>query len=99
MRSIGLVCVSLLLAGCGNLSVTTGSSISSEELETFFRKHSIDGNPAVALKKSSLGTASYLATIHGYPNNLQVCESLIEPYNRDQAMSSVAGTYYCQALR
>ena len=42
----------------------------------------VDGHYAVAIKKRSLGGESYLATVHGYPTNLSVCEQLIAPYNQ-----------------
>jgi hypothetical protein len=67
-----LVILVLVSAGCGPVTVTIGNSITDAELEQFFRQHKVDGNYAAALKKNSLGT-SYLATIHGYPNNLEVC--------------------------
>ena len=78
--------------------MTRGESISAFALEQFFRKHQIDGNYAVALKKRSLGE-SYLATIHGYPDNLSVCQLLIELYNNDPGLSVVGGEYFCETLR
>lgn len=49
-------------------------------------------------KKLIPGTA-YLGTIHGYPNNLSVCEELIEPYNTDPTLTTIPGsTYYCETL-
>ena len=70
MRISLLICAVVLLAGCNRISVTTGDSISNEDLEAFFRKHKVEGNSAVSLKKSSTGVASYLATIHGYPDDV-----------------------------
>ena len=99
MKVASLICAVVVLTGCARVTVTTGDSISSRDLEGLFHKHKVDGNYAVALKKSSAGVASYLATIHGYPNNMDVCELLIEPYNKDPSLSAVSGTYYCQALR
>jgi hypothetical protein len=99
MKRINLiVAVVLLSAGCGDVSMTSGDSISSEELEQFFRKHEVDGSPAVAMKKRSLAV-SYLATIHGYVNNLSVCNELIAPYNDDSTKSTLPGEYYCEELR
>ena len=86
-----------VLAGCGKLTITNGDSITATELESFFRKHKIDNNYAVALKKRSTSDA-YLATIHGYPDNLSVCKSLIEPYNKDLSLSVISGNYYCEEL-
>jgi hypothetical protein len=73
-------------------------SITSTDLERFFRRHKIENKHAVAIKKRSVGEA-YLATIHGYPNNLSVCEELIAPYNKTPSKSVVPGAYYCEELR
>jgi len=35
-----------------------------------------DGNYAMAMKKRSVGVTAYLATVHGYPNNLSVCQEV-----------------------
>lgn len=58
----------------------------------------MDGNTVAAIKKRSFAQ-SYLATVHGYPNNMSVCEELIEPYNKDPSLSGVPGEYYCEELR
>lgn len=76
-RLLSALGVLALLMGCDQVTVTTGD-ISSSELEDFFRKHTVDGKHAVAMKKRSLGSVSYFATIHGYPNNLSVCEEVVE---------------------
>jgi len=94
-----IVAGAILLMGCDQVTVTTGDSIPSSDVENFFRKHKIDGYPAVALKKHTLGGAAYLATIHGYPNNLSVCEELIGPYNKDPSLSDIPGQYFCEELR
>ena len=93
MRSIPRPLMGQVTGGGGSDSLT------ASEVETLFRTHKVDGNVAAALKKRSLGTVAYLATIHGYPNNVSVCEELIEPYNKDAAMSVVGGDYYCEELR
>jgi hypothetical protein len=49
--------------GCDQVTVTTGDSIPSSDVEDFFRKHKVDGYPAVALKKHTLGGSAYLATM------------------------------------
>jgi len=90
--------ITLIFTGCDTVTITQGTSISAEELEQFFRKHQIDNNMPVALKKRSLGDG-YLATIHGYPDNLSVCMQLIEPYNKNPKMSDIPGTYFCEELR
>lgn len=98
VRLILIITSTILLAGCGGIRPATGKSITAAELESFFREHKVDDNYAVALKKRSAGDA-YLATIHGYPDNLSVCEALIEPYNRDPELSAVPGSYFCEELR
>lgn len=87
------------LTGCGQVTVTPKGSITSAELESFLRHHPVDGHEPVALKKRSLGVDSFLATIHGFPNNLEVCGELIAPYNTDPSKSVVSGTYFCEELR
>ena len=76
-----------------------GDSITNEQLESFFRAHKVEGNHVVALKKRSVGVVAYLATIHGYPDNLSVCEEVAAPYNKDGSTSVIAGEYYCEELR
>lgn len=98
MKLILIITVIAISAGCGPITVTSGESVTAAELEEFFRKHRVDGNPAVALKKRS-AVVSYLATVHGYPNNLSVCEQLIAPYNEDSSLSTVPGQYFCEELR
>jgi len=39
-----------------------------------------------------------LATVHGYPNNMSVCEDLIEPYNNDASLSVISGQFFCERL-
>lgn len=78
-----------------------GNDLTEDKLDTFFRNHTVSGKHAVAIKKrltSSQSETSYLGTIHGYPNNLSVCEELIAPYNEDSSPSVVSGTYYCEVL-
>lgn len=99
MKKLGTIILILLLGGCADVSIVLGESIESKELEDFFRKHKIDENYPVAIKKHSLGGEAYLSTIHGYPNNLSVCQQLIEPYNEDAKLSVITGTYFCDVLR
>lgn len=85
-----------------NDNVSNGN-LTEEELELFFREHTIANNNAVAIKIDFTipqpGTA-YLGTIHGYPNNRSVCEELIAPYNEDPSLTTIpGGTYYCEVLR
>ena len=87
------------LAGCITRTGISRESLAETDLEEFFRTHKVDGNYVAALKKRSAGVVAYLATIHGYPNNLSVCEELIVPYNRDASKSVMPGEYYCEVLR
>ena len=99
MRHLLIVSLALLITGCTSTTITSGDSITDSELEQFFVKHKVDGSVVAALKKRSAGVVAYLSTIHGYPNNLSVCEELIAPYNRDASMSVIPGEYFCEELR
>ncbi|MFH1440454.1 MAG: hypothetical protein ABIH18_00195 [Candidatus Omnitrophota bacterium] len=98
MRILLLISLILIFSGCQKITIINGDSITDKKLESFFRKHKINGNHPVALKKRSIAE-SYLATIHGYPDNLSVCKEIIEPYNKDQKLSTIEGEYYCEVLR
>lgn len=99
MKNTLVIVLAVMIAGCNQVTITTGDSVSEAELEHFFRKHQVGRNHAVALKKNSLGSISYLATIHGYPNNHSVCAELIVPYNKNASLSTIPGTYFCEELR
>lgn len=99
MRHILFIGLLIVLSACGPMSSSSGGSITEADLEQFFREHKVGRAPAAALKKRSLGEVSYLATIHGYADNLQVCQQLIEPYNKDASLSAIPGGYYCEELR
>lgn len=99
MRRVLLVAFAVVITGCTSITVISGDSITESELEGFFTKHKVEGNVVAALKKRSAGVVSYLATIHGYRNNLSVCEELVAPYNKDASMSVMPGEYYCEELR
>lgn len=77
--------------------------LTEEEVESFFRKNTISGNYAAAMKirfTVPVPGVAYLGTIHGYPDNLSVCEELIAPYNMDPSLTTIPGsTYYCELLR
>ncbi len=84
-------------------SIPTTNDFTEEQLLDFFRSHTVSGNYAAAIKlqytQPRPGTA-YLGTIHGYRNNLSVCEELIAPYNEDPSLTLIPGsTYYCELLR
>lgn len=65
MKLVHLLIGATLLMGCDQVTVTTGDTIASSDVEDLFRKHKVNGYPAVALKKRTLGSVAYLATIHG----------------------------------
>jgi hypothetical protein len=90
----GLVIAATLLTSCDQ-----NGDLSDVEVEEFFRQHTIEGNRAVAMKKRSPGVTAYLGTIHGYPNNLSVCEEVLAPYNNDASRSAIPGEYFCEELR
>jgi hypothetical protein len=98
MTRILVIILALVLIGCGKWGIGLSNSLTEDELEAFFRAHKISGKKVVALKKRSAGSVSYLATIHGYPDNLSVCEELIKPYNENPSMSILPGAYYCEEL-
>lgn len=79
-----------------------GGDLAEDELEDFFRRHTVAGNRAVAVKlRFSVPEPgiAYLATVHGYPNNRQVCEELIAPYNADPSLTIIpGGRYFCEVL-
>jgi hypothetical protein len=87
------------LTGCDQVTVATGDNVTSSEVEAFFRKHKVDGNHAVAMKKRSLGVVAYLGTIHGFPNNFSVCEEVLAPYKKDASLSTIPGSYFCEDLQ
>ena len=92
----------ILLLGCNgedDHAVAQGNDLSETDVENFFRQHTIEGSNAVAMKKRSLGTVTYFATVHGYPNNLAVCEEVLAPYNKDASRSAISGEYFCEVLR
>jgi hypothetical protein len=95
---ISVVLVVGLATGCAG-GTTLGDSVTEDQLEAFFRAHKVEGNHVAAIKKRSAGVSSYLATIHGYPNNISVCEEIVAPLNKDDSTSVVPGQYYCEELR
>jgi hypothetical protein len=57
------------------------------------------GNRAAALKKmNDVRVVSYLATNHGYPDNLAFYLDLITSYNTDKSMPAVADKYFCKLI-
>lgn len=83
--------VILLLSGCESGQKEVGQ----EAVKDFFAKNRVGSSPDYAVMKN--GT-DHLITIHGYANDLDVCQRLIEPYNRDPSLSAVPGSYTCVPL-
>lgn len=99
MRIVLLITLVTSAIGCSNPTTTMTTDMSDVQLEEFFRNHTVLGMPVAGLKKRSLGTVAYLATVHGFPNNLSVCEELIKPYNDDASKSDIPGDYFCEEIR
>lgn len=98
MRWILAIALCTCLSACGPISITQGA-MSDDELKALFSKHRAGESTAYAVIKESLGTSSYLLTIHGYPDNGHVCRDLVAPYNSGASGSAIAGTYRCEPLR
>ena len=86
----------IILSGCDN-SPGTLEDFNDDLLRTLQNKPTDLGKPAMLMKSGS-AEGDWLATIHGYPNNLEVCEQLIEPYNSDPSMSVIPGQYFCREV-
>ncbi len=82
-----------MLAGCG------GNSYEDYEnrLREAYSNVPEGTTPAYAIRKRGVAD-SWLATVHGYPNNVSVCEELIAPYNANAELSALPGEYYCERL-
>ena len=93
MKKIFLIVLTFLV------QAAWAADTSEVDLERYFKNHTVSGNRVAALKKRIIANeTAYLATIHGYPNNLAVCEELIAPYNIDSSKSVLPGTYFCELL-
>lgn len=97
---VGLSLTVCVLVSC-NSSSTVDTAETYEEYESALRsaysRKPAETDDAVALMKDGVVT-SWLATIHGYPNNREVCEELIDPYNADPSLSEMGGRYYCEPI-
>lgn len=89
--TIILFAFGLLLIGCESGSKEVGQ----EAVKDFFSKNRVGSSPDYAVMKN--GT-DHLLTIHGYANDRDVCMKLIEPYNKNQSLSSIPGSYTCVPL-
>lgn len=96
---VATIAVIGLLTACEQTKIAASSVVTPAELESLFRHHTVNGHYAVALKKRSAAGDSYLLTVHGYPDNLAVCQKLVKPYNEDPQLSVLPGQYFCEELR
>ena len=80
------------------LGAVTGCSVrqaDQSDVQRFFSKHKIGSSADYAVMKNG---DDHLMTIHGYVDDYSTCMDLIEPYNRDPALTVVPGTYSCERL-
>lgn len=68
------------------------------QIEAFFGSLESSTARPVALKKNSIGVTSYLLTVHGYGDNLGVCNELIAMHQASGKGSVIEGDYYCQPI-
>lgn len=86
----------LVLSGCDQSPSSLGEY--NENLKSAYQSMPPGQSPAYAPMKESTAGPNWLATIHGYPDNLGVCEELIEPYNNDPDLSVIQGRCYCERV-
>lgn len=77
------------LSGCARHEAT------QEDVREFFATHKVGRSPDYAVVKN--GT-DYLAVIFGMNDDLSACMDLIKPYNENQSLSAIPGTYSCVPL-
>jgi hypothetical protein len=95
-RWIGIAALALGVASCDH---RPENSLEFEKnLRTVLENRPTYAAPAAALMKDGLGGQAWLATVHGYPNNLEVCQQLIEPYNSNPELSALPGSYSCREI-
>lgn len=101
MLRLTFVAAGLLLAGCSadeqRESADPLDAFEMELVETYLKKPK-GYSRAYALHKQTAAGPDWLATIHGYPNNKEVCEQLIKPYNSGEMPSDMPGFYFCEEL-
>lgn len=85
------IIVFLFFAGCD----VGQKEITQEDVKDYFSDNRVGSFSDYAVIKN--GT-DHLITVHGYADDLSVCLSLIEPYNRDASLSVFAGQYTCVPL-
>lgn len=73
-----------------------GSSLSSSDVESFFRGHTVDGHYAVAIKKRSIAGEIYLATVHAYPTNRRHQSLSRKPHGRCQSCRHEPNKQSCE---
>lgn len=96
-KAVALIAVVLL---AGTLAACSQDKQSNEaQLRDFLKAHPVASDPPVAVMKRNAAGDAWLITVQGYADNQATCEQLIEPYNSDPSLSTVAGTYYCDPIR
>jgi hypothetical protein len=90
----GLFCAFLLGLVAG-LSSCTKHEATQEDVQKFFEAHKIGQSPDYAIVKN--GT-DYLAVVFGMADDQSACMDLIKPYNENQSLSALPGTYSCVPL-
>jgi len=100
-RFLALGVSAALLSGCSEALGSSAEDLNEYErsLQEAYATRPEGSDDAAALFKDGPAGRAWLATIHGYPNNLEVCEELIAPYNSDQTMSDLPGTYRCRYVQ
>jgi len=97
MRLSILFVATVLVSGCDQ-KPSNLTEFNEDLREVLATKPAELGRPA-ALMKDGAGGPDWLATVHGYPNNREVCEEIVKPYNEDPELSVIPGTYYCEEIR
>lgn len=92
MKRLIVLSTSLLLVACGS------NEGAEEGLQRQLSENPVGSSPAVMLRKDGAAGDAWLATVHGYPDNLTVCEQLIAPYNKDPNLSIMPGRYHCEQI-
>ena len=96
MRFFMLIASGLMLGACGDASnLEKTESFEGKLRATYGEK---PGSMAYGIVKNSVAGDSWLATVHGDPDNEAVCEELIAEYNESPEMSVLAGTYRCDPI-
>lgn len=96
MKWIVIFAVATILAGCPQKNGPTPEA----DIEKFFASVDVENGRPAALKKlsPSLGVTSYLLTVHGYADNLSVCNELIRAHENSGQGNVVDGSFRCELI-